>query len=148
MRRLALCTALAAILVAPELTRAQPPSTPAAPPAPGANAPAPGAAARGGRFAPPIKSPEIAEDRQVTFRLRAPNAKEVGVLLGGKSLPMQKDDEGVWSATVGPLDPNYYTYSLVVDGTSINDPANRQVQTSFGSFQSMFTVSATTRSVG
>jgi enterochelin esterase-like enzyme len=77
----------------------------------------------------------------VTFRLRAPNAKEVGVMLGGKSLPMQKDDQGVWSTTVGPLDPDYYTYSIVVDGTSINDPANRQSQTSFGSFQSMFVVS-------
>jgi enterochelin esterase family protein len=28
----------------------------------------------------------------------------------------------------------------VIDGTSVNDPANRQVQTSFGSFQSMFAV--------
>jgi len=30
--------------------------------------------------------------------------------------------------------------AIVVDGTSVNDPANRQVQTSFGSFQSMFAV--------
>ena len=28
----------------------------------------------------------------------------------------------------------------MVDGTTINDPANRQVQTSYGSFQSMFVV--------
>ena len=33
-----------------------------------------------------------------------------------------------------------YTYSLVVDGTSINDPNNRLVQTSFNGFQSMFVV--------
>jgi enterochelin esterase family protein len=82
----------------------------------------------------------VADDRRVTFRLRAPNAKDVAVTLGGKSLPMQKDDQGVWSVTTDPLDPNYYTYSLVVDGTSVNDPANRQVQTSFDSFQSMFAV--------
>jgi enterochelin esterase-like enzyme len=138
MRRFTICTVCVAAILASGVLRAQQPS---APPAPGANAPVTGAAARGGRGVPPVKSPEIAEDRQVTFRLRAPNAKEVGVLLGGKTLPMQKDDEGVWSATVGPLDPDYYTYSLVVDGTSINDPANRQVQTSFGSFQSMFAVS-------
>ena len=53
---------------------------------------------------------------------------------------MQKDDQGVWSVTSDVLTPDYYTYSLVIDGTSINDPANRQVQTSFGSFQSMFVV--------
>ena len=138
MRRLTVATIFVAAIVASGALRAQQPPAAAAP---DAAAPAPPAAARGPRFAPPIKSPEIGEDRQVTFRLRAPNAKEVAVLLGGKTVPMQKNDEGVWSGTVGPLDPNYYTYSLVVDGTSINDPANRQVQTSFGSFQSMFVVS-------
>ena len=35
------------------------------------------AAAQGGRGAPPIKSPEVSADGKVTFRLRAPNAKEV-----------------------------------------------------------------------
>ncbi len=130
--------ALAAVLLAGGVLRAQQP--PATPPS-GAAAPAPGAGARGGgRGAPPVKSPEVADDRRVTFRLRAPNAKDVAVMLAGKSLPMQKDDQGVWSVATGPLEPNYYTYSLVVDGTSLNDPANRQVQTSFGSFQSMFVV--------
>ena len=76
----------------------------------------------------------------MTFRLRAPNAKEVAVALAGNRLPMQKDEQGVWSATTDALAPDYYTYSLVVDGTTVNDPANRQVQTSFGSFQSMFAV--------
>jgi enterochelin esterase family protein len=42
--------------------------------------------------------------------------------------------------TSDPLAPDIYTYSLVVDGASINDPSNREVQTSFGSFQSMVTV--------
>jgi enterochelin esterase family protein len=46
----------------------------------------------------------------------------------------------VWSVTTDVLAPDYYTYSLVVDGTSINDPANRQVQTSYAGFQSMFVV--------
>src|SRR4030095_16395401 len=66
---------------------------PAAPPpgAPQAAAPA----GRGGRGAPPVKSPEIAADGRVTFRLRAPNAKEAAVSMGGKQLPMQKDEQGV-----------------------------------------------------
>jgi enterochelin esterase family protein len=129
---------LAVTLATSSLLAAQQPAAPQAPPA-GAPPAAP-AAGRGGRGAPPIKSPEVAADRRVTFRLRAPNAKEVAVALSGNRLPMQKDEQGVWSATTDALAPDYYTYALVVDGTSVNDPANRQVQTSYGSFQSMFVV--------
>jgi enterochelin esterase family protein len=53
---------------------------------------------------------------------------------------MQKDEEGLWSVTSEPMQPDIYTYSLVVDGASINDPSNRQMQTSFDSFQSMFVI--------
>ena len=87
-----------------------------------------------------MKSPDVAADGRVTFRLRAPNAKEVDVTLAGTHLTMQKDENGVWTATSDALKPDYYTYSLVVDGTSMNDPNDRDVQTSFGSFQSMFVV--------
>ena len=82
-----------------------------------------------------MKSPEVGTDQRVTFRLRAPNAKEVAVSIGGKQLPMQKDEQGLWSLTTDPLAPDIYTYSLVVDGASMNDPSNRQAQTSFGGFQ-------------
>jgi len=129
---------IAATLAGSTLLAAQQPAPPTAPPA--AAPAAPPAGRGGGRGAPPVKSPEIGADRRVTFRLRAPNAKEVAVALGGNRLPMQKDEQGVWSATTGPLAPDYYTYSLVIDGTTVNDPVNRQVQTSFGSFQSMFAV--------
>src|SRR6185437_13108729 len=33
-----------------------------------------------------------------------------------------------------------YTYSFVLDGTTIQDPSNREYQTSFGSAQNMFFV--------
>jgi enterochelin esterase family protein len=122
-------------IVCSSLLIAQQPAPPAAA-APQTATPA----GRGGRGAPPVKSPEVAADGRVTFRLRAPNAKEVAVAIGGKRLPMQKDDQGVWALTSDPMSPDIYTYSLVVDDASMNDPANRQVQTSFGSFQSMFVV--------
>jgi enterochelin esterase family protein len=118
---------------------AQQAAAPAAPPAATGAPPAAGPRG-GGRGAPPVKSPEVSADGRVTFRLRAPNAKEVAATLAGNRLVMQKDDQGVWSVTSDALAPDYYTYSLVVDGTSINDPANRQVQTSFAGFQSMFVV--------
>jgi enterochelin esterase family protein len=119
------------------LSAQQPPSAPPA----GAAVQPPAAGPRGGgRGGPPIKSPEVGADGRVTFRLRAPNAKEVAVAMGGKRLPMQKDEQGLWSVTSDVLAPEYYNYSLVVDGTTVNDPSNRQVQTSFGSAQSMFVV--------
>jgi enterochelin esterase-like enzyme len=138
VRRLFVFVAVfAAALSISSMLTAQQPTTPP----PGAAAPAPTAGPRGGgRGAPPVKSPEVGADGRVTFRLRAPNAKEVVAAFGGTRLPMQKDEQGVWSATSDVLAPDYYTYSLVVDGTSINDPANRQVQTSFNSFQSMFVI--------
>ena len=74
----------------------------------------------------PIVSPEVLTDHRVTFRLRAPNAKEVSVEIdgGGKALAMEKDGEGIWSATSEPLAPDYYGYSFVVDGVTIFDPSN------------------------
>ncbi len=78
--------------------------------------------------APPrIVSPEVQSDGRVTFRLRAPNALKVEVSVEGQgpATPMQKDEQGVWSATVGPLPPDIYGYSLVADGVTLVDPSNQ-----------------------
>ena len=50
-----------------------------------------------------VVSPEVRPDRTVTFRLRAPQAKEVKVS-GEFGAPgsMTKGEDGVWSLTVGP----------------------------------------------
>jgi enterochelin esterase-like enzyme len=136
-RRYLSCVTLAAALAASSLIRAEQATPPQTTPAgPAAARPA----AQGGRGGAPVKSPELAADRRVTFRLRAPNANEVAVAIGGKRLPMQKDDQGVWSVTSEAMAPDIYAYSLVVDGATVNDPSNRQLQTSFGSAQSMLTV--------
>jgi enterochelin esterase family protein len=79
-----------------------------------------------GQSAPPA-SPELHADRTVTFRLRAPRAAEVvlsGEWKGGGKLPMTKDEQGLWSLTVGPLEPDLYGYSFSVDGLAVPDPAN------------------------
>ncbi|SPE43419.1 putative esterase [Candidatus Sulfopaludibacter sp. SbA3] len=89
-------------------------------------------AAQPGR-GPALRSPDVSQDGKVTFRLRAPNAKEVAVTGIGQRLAMQKDDQGIWSATTDVLKPNIYTYSFSVDGASFPDPANSQLKTSFGS---------------
>lgn len=80
----------------------------------------------------PVVSPEVGGDRRVTFRLRAPNAKQVTVAgeWPGGPVPMTQDEQGVWSATVGPLEPDLYGYSFVVDDFRSLDPGNAWVKPS------------------
>jgi enterochelin esterase family protein len=78
---------------------------------------------------PRVVSPEVTADGQVTFRILAPNAKAVR-LTGGdmpqiaRGVDLKKNDEGVWEATVGPVDPGAYRYMFNVDGVSVVDPRN------------------------
>src|SRR5713101_1336270 len=82
---------------------------------------------------PPLISPEVHADKSVTFRFRGPNVKEVAVSLEGaaKPLPMQKDDQGVWSVTTDPLAPDYYGYSIVADAVGLFDPSNHAIKPNF-----------------
>src|ERR1700733_7915869 len=74
---------------------------------------------------PKLISPEVQADSSVTFRFRAPNAKEVLLdLEGAKPTPMQQDDRGFWSLTTAPLAPDYYGYAFVADGIRLIDPSN------------------------
>jgi 1,4-alpha-glucan branching enzyme len=51
----------------------------------------------------------VAPDRRVTFRLRAPDAKVVTVSGDfGNDVELRKGAEGIWTATVGPLDLEMY----------------------------------------
>jgi enterochelin esterase family protein len=73
----------------------------------------------------PIQSPEVHPDGSVTFRFRAPNAKEVRLNReGAAAVPMQRDEQGVWSVTTEALTPDYYGYSFVADGVDLVDPSN------------------------
>ncbi len=79
---------------------------------------------------PPIDSPEVSPDRHVTFRVRAPKAGEVTVSgeWPGGAKSMEKDSDGVWSVTLGPLAPDLYGYSFFIDGFQTIDPANSWVK--------------------
>jgi enterochelin esterase family protein len=79
---------------------------------------------------PQFLSPEVSADRKVTFRLWAPNAKEVRVsgMEGQPPAAMTKGDNGVWSVTVGPLEPEIYSYAYEVDGAPVTDPRNPDVK--------------------
>ena len=78
---------------------------------------------------PPLVSPEVHSDNRVTFRFRAPNAKEVLLAReGAQPVPMQKDDQGVWSLTTDPLEPDFYGYSFDADGVLLIDPSNHLIK--------------------
>src|SRR3954464_8945242 len=102
-----------------------------------------GASAQGQRRSTPndtLKSTEVADDHKVTFRIHAPKASEVSVsgdFGGGK---MEKDDQGVWSRTVGPLTPDFYSYSFNVDGVRTVDPKNPMTKPGLNSLDSLFLV--------
>jgi enterochelin esterase family protein len=78
---------------------------------------------------PPLVSPEVHSDNRVTFRFRAPNAKEVLLAReGAQPVPMQKDEQGVWSLTTDPLEPDFYGYSFDADGVLLIDPSNHLIK--------------------
>ncbi|MBL9174813.1 MAG: hypothetical protein JNL10_14845 [Verrucomicrobiales bacterium] len=74
----------------------------------------------------PLQSPVIHPDRTVTFSVRAPNARKVELsaqfLAANQALTL--DTNGVWSITVGPVEPNLYPYNFVIDGIGVADSAN------------------------
>jgi enterochelin esterase-like enzyme len=135
-------TAIFVLIAAAPCALAQPPAAP----------PTAAPAAAPGRMAA-IVSPEVAPDGKVTFRLRAPNAKEVFVsgigqppapaapgapgAPGGARLDMQKNEQGIWTATtMEPMKPGIYQYTFNVDGLRIPDPGNNRFQTGFNSANS------------
>ncbi|MGA3349164.1 MAG: alpha/beta hydrolase-fold protein [Candidatus Sulfotelmatobacter sp.] len=76
----------------------------------------------------PLASPEVHADGSVTFRLRAPNAKEVRLAReGAEPVAMLADDEGIWSVTTPSLSPDYYGYSFTVDGMRTLDASNHSL---------------------
>src|SRR6476620_11823368 len=78
----------------------------------------------------PTISPEVAADRTVTFRLKAPGAKEVKIT-GEKPInlqPMVRDEAGVWSIAINQMPAEIYSYSFLVDGLRIADPSNPTIK--------------------
>jgi enterochelin esterase family protein len=79
--------------------------------------------------------PTVNADRTVTFCLTAPQATDVelnwqnmvGRSPAADAVPMTKQASGIWAVTIGPLDPNLYSYGFLVDSARIADPANRDI---------------------
>ena len=85
---------------------------------------------------PQVVSPEVTPDRRIILRLYAPAAQQVVANgeLDGKPHPLTKGNDGVWTATIGPLDPDIYTYAFSVDGVTALDPQNANTKYGYGNF--------------
>jgi len=96
-----------------------------------------------------IVSPEIHDDNSVTFRLNAPSAKEVK--LAGEWMPaegwtpgavtMRKGDNGIWSFTTEPLEPELFSCSFIIDGFRTTDPNNPFIVRDVASVMNIFIIS-------
>ncbi len=103
-----------------------------------------------------LHSPEVGQDHRVTFRLYAPDAREMKLHAEGLEatpditpeqlsktsggFPMTRAQNGVWSVTIGPIQPGTYRYSFAVDGVSTTDPRNPVASETLTSVRSMYEV--------
>lgn len=101
-----------------------------------------GRGGRGGAQTPPVVSPEVSADRKITFRIAAPQAQAVRLTASdipglGQAATLTKGANGVWSTTVGPVEPGAYRYNFNVDGVATIDPRSSSISESNANVWSM-----------
>jgi enterochelin esterase family protein len=89
------------------------------------------AVAQGPPAGPQVVSPEVMADRQIVFRILAPQARAVSLSASdipgvpfGPGAALAKSENGVWEMKVGPVPPGAYRYTFNVDGVATMDPRN------------------------
>jgi enterochelin esterase family protein len=95
---------------------------------------------------PRVKSPIVNADGSVTFNFYDPTAQRVSINgdfkeISSQHLEMNKQDNGVWTVTTSPLNPELYSYSISVDGQRFVDPANSYVNSDISTLSNIFIVS-------
>lgn len=103
-----------------------------------------------------VVSPEVNQDNTVTFRFVAPKAVKVQVT--GDFLPTMKfqtpfgefdgpgvadlkeGKDGIWEFTSDVLAPELYSYSFIVDGLKVKDPANVYMNRDVNSVTNIFII--------
>jgi hypothetical protein len=77
--------------------------------------------------------PTVNPDLSVSFKLKAPQAKQV--YFGSEAFAfappgalMTPSDDGTWTITTPPLEPGWYPYGFIVDGLFVVDPNNSNVR--------------------
>ena len=87
-------------------------------------------------------SPEVLDNHRVQFAIDAPHAHDVTVSGDWTAAPrpLARDAAGVWSLSVGPLTPDYYTYAYTVDGVYTLDPLNTFLKPSSQRLENVFLI--------
>lgn len=104
-----------------------------------------------------VVSPQVNADQTVTFRIVAPKASKV--CLTGDFLPqrtvqtpegeqqvpgvaeMEKQQSGLWTYTTSPLQPELYSYSVLIDGQTALDLSNVYINRDVSTLSNIFIVS-------
>jgi enterochelin esterase family protein len=78
---------------------------------------------------PQAEYPRIDANGRVQFRVNAPDAHQVQVLVGGgggqtAKMDMVKQADGVWTLTTPPIVPGFHYYHFFIDGVRVNDPGS------------------------
>jgi len=68
--------------------------------------------------------PRVHPDLKATFRLNAPDAHSVQVLIGHGKYDMTRGADGLWYATTPPLVSGFHYYAFNVDGANVADPSS------------------------
>jgi enterochelin esterase family protein len=85
---------------------------------------------------PVVNSPEVLPDGRIVFRILAPKAESVGLQasdiagIGRGGPQFTRSENGVWEATIGPVEPGAYRYTFTVNGVSVVDPRNPSISES------------------
>ena len=78
-----------------------------------------------GQFAPSVSSPDITKDGTVTFRVKAPGADTVRLIIDSRlDTLMKRQGNETWSITLHDLEPDLYMYYFLVDGMKVLDNEN------------------------
>lgn len=91
-----------------------------------------------------IVSPQVNDNKTVTFHLKAPSAKSVTVKgdweVNNGEGRMKKDKNGVWTYTTPVLPSEMFTYRFDMDGVVTPDPSNPFTRRDVGNVFSIFFV--------
>jgi enterochelin esterase family protein len=84
---------------------------------------------------PQVTSPDVSADRRVSFRIYAPQAREIRLTASdipglGQNSRLTKADNGVWELTIGPIESGAFRYNFNVDGVATIDPRNPSISES------------------
>ena len=69
---------------------------------------------------PNAQYPMVNPDRTVTFKVKAPDAKSVQIVLD-RPYEMQKGQDGTWELTSSPQVPGFHYYSVQIGGLQVTD---------------------------